>query len=248
MEPGCPPPDALRRARHRLPELAVGILRILLHDTRALEPLLIAQFDATQIQHAILHRGEHFLSPARRVALIECRDDSQCEVQAGAAVADLCTGDERGTVVKPGRRRGTAGTLGDVLVDFALFVGSRAEPFHRSHDHLRVERLNPLPRKPHPIERPGRKVLHENITSLDELFQDFLARGALRVERDRALVVIEHREIQAVGIRDVAQLLARDVSGPRTLNLDHVSAKPGQQLSAGRPRLHVSEIENANAV
>src|SRR6202041_2587677 len=82
----------------------------------------------------------------------------------------------------------------------------------------------------------------------DQRGQDFLALGVLGVERDRALVVVEHGEIQAVRVRDVLQLTAGDVANARTLHLDHVGAEPGQQLRAGRARLNVGEIENSNAL
>src|SRR3977135_1822074 len=73
------------RARHGIAELSVGILRIFLHDASALETLLVAQLDATQVQHTVLHRREHFLPLARGVALVQRRNYSKREVQAGAA-------------------------------------------------------------------------------------------------------------------------------------------------------------------
>ena len=60
--------------------------------------------------------------------------------------------------------------------------------------------------------------------------------------------MIEHREIEAVDAGDVAQLPARDVAFTGPLDLDDVGAKPCQQLRAGRTRLHVREVENANAI
>ena len=66
--------------------------------------------------------------------------------------------------------------------------------------------------------------------------------------RDRALVVVQHREVEAVHAGDVAQLAARGVAFAGALDLDHVGAEPCQQLRAGRARLHVREIENADAV
>src|SRR3974390_1018469 len=82
-------------ARHRRAKLAVRVLWILLHHTGAGEALLIAQLDATQVEHAVLHRGQPLLPTTRRGALIERGDDAEGEMQAGAAVTDLCAGDER---------------------------------------------------------------------------------------------------------------------------------------------------------
>ena len=44
--------------------------------------------------------------------------------------------------------------------------------------------------------------------------------------------MVEHREIEAVDVRDVAQLPARDVALAGPLDLDHVGAEPGQKLRA----------------
>ena len=60
--------------------------------------------------------------------------------------------------------------------------------------------------------------------------------------------MVEHREVEAVDIGDVAQLAARGVAFAGLLDLDHVGAEPGQQLRAGRARLDVREVENADAV
>ena len=113
-------------ARHRFEELAVRILRILFHHLGAVEPLLVAQLDAAKVEHAVLHRRQHLLAAARRVALIERRDDAECQMQARARVADLRAGDQRRTVVEARRRRRAAGALRDVLVDLAVLVGARA--------------------------------------------------------------------------------------------------------------------------
>src|SRR5256885_13156166 len=53
------------------------LFRSFLHDPGAGEPLLIAQLHAAEIQHAVLHRGEHSLSAARALALIENRKSTR---------------------------------------------------------------------------------------------------------------------------------------------------------------------------
>src|SRR5260370_23078440 len=70
----------------------------------------------------------------------------------------------------------------------------------------------------------------------------------LGVDGDRALVVVQHGEIEAVDIGDVAQLAARDVADARPLHFDHIGAEPGEKLRAGRPRLHMGEIQDSDAV
>ena len=98
------------------------------------------------------------------------------------------------------------------------------------------------------VERAGREVLDQHVAGLDQAVENLLALGVLGVQRDRALVVVQHREIEAVHVRDVAQLAARDVAFAGALDLDHVGAEPGEQLRACRTRLHVREIENPNPV
>ena len=105
-----------------------------------------------------------------------------------------------------------------------------------------------LPGQPHAVERAGREILHQHVAVLDQPLEDFLALGVLGVDRDRALVAVEHREVEAVRALHVAQLAARDVADAGPLDLDHVGAHIGEQLRAGRARLHVGEIEDAHAV
>ncbi len=169
-------------------------------------------------------------------------------MQAGARVADLRAGHQGRAVVESGRRRRSARALRDVLINLAVFVGSRTETLDRRDDHARIELLDPLPRKSHPVERAGREILHQHVALLHQRLQDLLALGILGVDGDRALVVVEHREIEAVDVGYVAQLAARDVSLARALDLDDVGAQPCQELRARRTRLHVGEIENVDSI
>ena len=94
---------------------------------------------------------------------------------------------------------------------------------------------------------PGAKFSTSTSQVLISRLRISLPLRMLGVDGDRALVVVEHGEIQPVGVH-VAQLAARDVADAGTLDLDDVGAHPGEQLRAGRARLHMGEIENAHAV
>src|SRR6516164_7195299 len=80
-------------------------------------------------------------------------------MDAGAAVTDLRSGDERWAVIEAGGGGGAAGALRDVLVDLAVDVGTGSEALYRGDDHPRVQLLDALPGEAHAIERARREVL-----------------------------------------------------------------------------------------
>ena len=149
---------------------------------------------------------------------------------------------------KPVVEARAASALRDVLVDLAVLVGAGAEALDRRDDHARIELVDVLPGEAHAVERAGRKVLHQHVAVPDQALDDLLALRVLAVDGDRALVAVEHREIEAVGAFHVAQLPARDVADAGPLDLDHVGAHVAEELRAGRSRLHVGEVEDLHAV
>src|SRR5437879_4022175 len=135
-----------------------------------------------------------------------------------------------------------------------VFVGleigvraARAEALDRAHHDARVQLVDLLPGEAEPVEHPGSEILHDDVALPQEVDEHRLAFSALHVDHDRALVAVEHREVQAVCIRHVAQLAARSVA-LRRLELDHVGTQPCQQLGAGRARLHVGHVEDADSL
>src|SRR5205085_8734266 len=88
----------------------------------------------------------------------------------------------------------------------------------------------------------------QDIAGLDQRVEYFLALGLLGVERDGTLVVVEHREVQAVGGRDVSQLTPRRVAFTCTFDLYHIGTEPRQQLRASGAGLHMREIEYPNTL
>src|SRR6266403_136584 len=235
-------------ARYRVAERNPFAVLAVLRKRAMGEALLIAQLDAGEVEHAILHGSGDLLTLAGHRTLIKCSDDTERQIEPGAAVADLRAGDQRQAVAKAGGRSRAAGALRDVFIHFAVFVRTGAESLDRGHNQFWIDALNLLPRKSHAIEHAGAEILHQHVAFLHQRGEDFLALGILGVERDRALVVVEHGEIQAVDIRLVLQLTARDIANAWTLDLDHVGAEPCQQLRASRSRLDVRKIENANAL
>lgn len=195
----------------------------------------------------MLHGHLHALAPAGLLALVEGGQDAGEGVDAGARVADLCPRGQRRPVFEAGAGHRAAHRLGDHLVGLEVGVAPRAEALDRGVDQPGVELLEPLPGEAHPVDGPGAEVLHEDVGLGDQLGEDLLAALALHVEGDASLVAVQHREVEAVDAGDVAQLLAGDVARGR-LQLDHVSAEPGQELGAGRTRLHMGHVEDADTI
>ena len=101
--------------------------------------------------------------------------------------------------------------------------------------------------KPEPVHDARAEVLDQDVGAVDELAEDLLALVGLHVEGERPLVAVQHREVEAVHVRQVAQLGAGDVPAPGLLDLDHVSSHPGQELGADRAGLHVRHVDDADA-
>ena len=234
--------------RDRIAKRRIGVLRVFVHGAGAFQALLVAQLHAAEVEHRVLHGGQHFLPASAAVALKQRGHNAQSQVQAGARVANLRAGYQGGAVVKAGGRGCTACALRHVFIDLAVFVFARAEALHGGHDHAGIEFLDALPGEAHAVQRARCKVFHQHVAGLDQPVQYFFALGVFGIDRDRALVVVQHGEVQAVHAGNVAQLATGGVAFTGFFHLDHVSAKPGQQLRAGRPGLDVGEVKNANAV
>src|SRR5262249_13777493 len=119
-------------ARRRVSERhAFAELTVFLERTMG-EALLVAQLDAAQVEHAVLHRGGDALALAAMGALVERGDDAEGKMQTCAAVADLRARHERHVVAEAGGGGGAAGALRDVLIDLAVLVLSGTKALDRS--------------------------------------------------------------------------------------------------------------------
>jgi len=61
--------------------------------------------------------------------------------------------------------------------------------------------LDVLPGQPHAVERAGREILHQHVAMPDQPVEDLAALRMLRVDRDRALVAVEHGEVERIRVR-----------------------------------------------
>ena len=199
-----------------------------MHGAGALQPLLVAQLDSAQVQHGVLHGGQYFLTAPAGVALVQGGYDAQGQVQAGAAVANLRTCDHGRPFISASGRGRAPGALGHVFIDFAVFIGARAESLDGSHDHARVDGLDVLPGDAHAVHGARREIFDQHITSFDQLVQNLFALGFFGIQSDGALVVVEHGEVQTVHTGNVAQLTTGCIAFAGAFDLDDVCTKPGQ--------------------
>src|SRR5262249_1539763 len=87
-------------ARYRLTKrYALAILTVFA-ERAVLEPLLVAQFYAGEIEHAVLHRAQDLLAAAGALALDQRTADAKGEMKPRTAVADLRAGDKRRTLAE----------------------------------------------------------------------------------------------------------------------------------------------------
>src|SRR5262249_24875346 len=105
------------RSRDAVAEVLVRVFA----EWSVLQPLVIAQLDAAQVQHRVLHRYGHALPATSVLAPVQGGQDAGHGVDAGARVPDLGTGGEWRAVFEPGRAHRAAHRLGDHFV--RLVVG-----------------------------------------------------------------------------------------------------------------------------
>ncbi len=90
-------------------------------------------------------------------------------------------------------------------------------------------------------------ILDQHVGVLEQLQHDFLPARLLQIDRDRALVGIEHQErVSGAARRQLrpAQHFARDWR----LDLDNIRAHRGQLQRAIRRRVNLSEVDHANVI
>ena len=213
----------------------------------AREALMIAKFYAAQIHHAVHHRHFDVLALARAIGLMQRGEQTNRQMQSGAGVANLRTGDKWRAVGNTGGAHRAAHGLRDVFIRLEFRIGSAGtKTLDRAHHDFRIDGVDFFPRKSEPVEHAGPEIFHDDVAFAEQVDKYRFAFGRFHVHGDRALVAIEHREIKAVSARHIAQLAARAVT-LRRLKFDHVGAHPGQQLRAGRSGLNMRHVEYAYA-
>src|SRR3954454_3250869 len=242
--PGLAAAGRVAGARDEVEELLVRVLL----ERPVLEALLVAQLDAAEVEDAAAHRDLDALAAARVGPLVERGADRAEQVDRVARVADLRAGDDRRAVLEAGRAHRAAGRLGDVLVGLGVLERTRPEALQRRVDQPRVELVQVLPGEAEPVHDARAEVLDQDVGAVHELAEDLLALVRLHVEGEAPLVAVEHREVQRVHVRQIAQLAAGHVAAAGLLDLDDVGSHPREELRADRAGLHVRHVEDADAL
>src|SRR5207245_5052062 len=125
-------------------------------------------------------------------------------MHAGVAVTEGRSADRRRTIPKAGRRGAAAGALRHVVINTDVLIRRAwAEALDRSEDDPRIELLNVLPAKPHPVHRAWPEVLDQHVGLADKLLHDRLAFGRPCVNLQRPVVAVELCEIMCVTRWDI---------------------------------------------
>src|SRR5262249_9021062 len=115
-----------------------------------------------------------------------------------------------------------------------------------AHDEIRIQLTESLLAEAHAREHARPVVLDQHVRARDEARQDGLALCGMKIERDRALVAVELREVPRQPLHDHA-LAADGIPLAGRLDLDHVRAHVGEQHAAERPGENPGEIDDADA-
>src|SRR6185295_13388114 len=138
----------------------------------------------------------------------------------------------------------------DRLEALVVAVGpERPEPLDRSVHGPRVEIAHGRVAEPQAIHDPGAEVLGHDVGLADQAPGDLLALTRLEVDDHAPLVRVQEKEEVAIEIGSVVEPEpASPVPVGWALDLDHVSAEPGQHLRARRASLIVGEVDDADPV
>src|SRR5581483_2874288 len=132
------------------------------------------------------------------------------------------------------------------VVNALVGVGAAlAEAADRDIDEVGPDRAHRGLTDTHPLGHAGAEILHEEVRALYQPPEHFKPTWIVKVEHDRALVAVDHRE----GGRDAAPRPAHragKIAG-RRLDLDHVGALVAEDHRAHRARQILGQVDDANS-
>src|SRR6516165_9538408 len=168
-------------------------------------------------------------------------------MNAAAGIANLRAGAGRWAVFKTGGAHRPAHRLSDGFVGFTFEVWAGAESFDGGVDDARIDFPDSLPGETLAVEHSRTEIFDHHVRTAEQFNQDLLALFGLEIERDAALVTVQHGEIQAIDAGQIAQLRARDIAASGQFDLDNVRPQPRQNLGAARACLNMAQVQYSNA-
>src|SRR5205807_2594456 len=233
---------AIRRAWYAGAELVTGALAGLAGA------LMIAQADADQIDHRVLHRDLDLLAFTGEVPLHQRGENADHAVHAGARIPDGRPHIGRRIVGKAGDAHRAAHRLRDRFVALVVGVGPvRAEALDARVDQARVELLDRRIAEAEALDDARAEVLEQHVAGLQQGAKHVLGARVLEIQGEASLVRVEGQIEEAVRVGPIREHLPGGVALDRLFHLDHVGPEPGQHLTARGPRLIVRDIDDPDA-
>ena len=152
---------------------------------------------------------------------------------------------DRGAVGKTGDTHDPRGRLDRHVHRQIIAVGpADAEPGARGIDQPGVDLVQPMPADAEIVHRAWREILEQHVGALDHRLQQGPAVLVLEVQRDRMLVLVQHREGQGGTLAG----LGAPPSGlaARRLDLDHERAGLRHQKARIGALEDLAEIEHGH--
>ena len=200
------------------------------------------------VDHRVLHRHLQAAALAGLGALVERAQDADRHQHAGAGVAEGRARLDRRPVGVAGDADRAARGLRDHVEGEALLVrAAGAEALDLAIDDAGVDLLDLVIAEAQPLDRAGRHVLDRDIGLLQQPRTISSPRGDLRFKVTDFLLALNWWKYQG-SLSGLPRLQpAAGIARARVLDLDHLGAEPGEGFGAGRPRLELGEIHDANA-
>ena len=203
---------------------------------------------AHEIGHGFLHGKLDALALARAQPLDIGGQDGHAGLHARARVAGGGTGEQGAAAEFAGDRESARRRLGHHVIGFVARVGPcAAEALELDIDQPGVKGIEGFVLKTEALDDTRAIVFDEDVVVRQHAEQHVAPLGLAEIQGQAALVGVQDQEEQAVAVL-VRHVPARHVAAPRFLQFDHVGAEKAQYLSAGRTRLIMRHVDDADAV
>jgi len=140
--------------------------------------------------------------------MIECSQHCEGAVHTGIRVRITEAAMHRRPFLVPGQRRQSGErNLGRAVRDIIAIGSGVAVAGERHHDDIRLDPLERVIAKAHPLHHAVREIIDDNVAVTDQPAGDFMRRSISEVQRDRPLALIVLVEV--AGTVEAARLALR---------------------------------------